>query len=253
MVTGTELRESWTCGACRVTSRNPRVGPSPMPPRWDRDDEGRPRCVACSRAVNGIDPGEKRARRQRASAAAHQQKRIEREEGIADVLRALSPAEGPEAVAEAVEATGSGRAKVEEVRRALRASGDLPPARRGTGKRAEPSAASAEKATKGKRIEEALRRDHRRTDAVVAAEVGGVAASTVYAARRRLGLGWDSKAAARDATHAALARLGEADHVAVGGELGIDPETARQRLNVLARAGRVGKRRNGRGVLYRAA
>jgi hypothetical protein len=251
MVTGTELRDSWTCGACRVTSRNPRVGPSPMPPRWDRDDDGRPRCVACSRAANGIDPDDKRARRQRASAAAHQRQRIEREEGIADVLRALSPAEGPEAVAEAMEATGSGRQKVEEVRRALRASGDLPPAR-GRGKRAEPSAASAEKATKGKRIEEALRRDHRRTDAEVAAELG-VAASTVYAARRRIGLRWDSKAAARDATHAALVRLGEVDHVAVGGELGIDPETARQRLNVLARAGRVGKRRNGRGVLYRAA
>ena len=250
-MTGTELRDSWACGACGVTSRNPRLGAVPMPERWDRDDEGRPRCVACSRAANGIDPTDKRARRQRASAAAHQQKRMEREEAIADALRALSPAEGPEAVTEAMEATGSGRAKVEQVRRALRASGDLPPARRGQGKRPESSAAST-KAAKGQKVEEALRRDHRRTNAEVAAEVGA-AASTVYAARRRLGLRWDSKAAGRDATHAALARLGEADHVAVGGELGIDPETARQRLNVLVRAGRAGKRRNGRGVLYRAA
>lgn len=250
---GTELRDSWTCGNCGVTSRNPRVGAVPMPPRWDRDDEGRPRCVACSRAANGIDPSDKQARRQRASAAAHQRKRLEREEAIADALRALSPAEGPEAVAEAMEATGSGRQKVEEVRRALRASGELPPARRGSSSnRAGPSAASAEKAEKGKRIEDALRRDHRRPDAVVAAEVGA-AASTVYAARRRLGLRWDTKAANRDATRAALARLGEVDHAAVGGELGIDPETARQRLNVLVRAGRAAKRRNGRGVLYRAA
>jgi hypothetical protein len=249
-VTGTELRDSWACGSCGVTSRNPRIGAVPMPGQWDRDSDGRPRCVACSREGKGLDPRDaKRARRQRASAAAHQKKRLEREEAIADALLALSPAEGPDAVAEVVKSSGSGRQKVEEVRRALRASGELPSPKSQPNP---PVLAGKEKARKGKRIEDALRRDHRRTDAEVAAEVG-VATSTVYAARRRLGLGWNSKAAARDATHAALARLGEVDHVAVGGKLGIEPETARQRLNVLVRSGRAGKRRNGRGVLYRAA
>jgi hypothetical protein len=221
-----------------------------MPERWERDDEGRPRCLACSLSGKGLDPRDvKRARRQRASAAAQKKKRLEREEAIADALLAISPAEGQEAVAEAMEASGSGRAKVEEVRRKLRASGELPPL---PPAKARPKERKDGRPSKAKRIEEALRRDHRRTNAEVAAEVG-TAASTVDAARRRLGLRWDPKAANRDATHAALARLGETDHAAVGGELGIPPETARQRLNVLVREGRVSKRRNGRGVLYRAA
>ena len=86
-MTGTELREAWTCGSCGVTSRNPRIGAVPMPGQWDRDSDGRPRCVACSREGKGLDPRDaKRARRQRASAAAHQKKRLEREEAIADAL-----------------------------------------------------------------------------------------------------------------------------------------------------------------------
>lgn len=221
-----------------------------MPERWERDDEGRPRCLACSLSGKGLDPRDmKRARRQRASAAAQKRKRLEREEAIADALLAISPAEGQEAIAEAMEASGSGRAKVEEVRRALRASGDLPPLPPG---KARPKNPKGGRTARTERLEEALRRDHRRTNAEVAAEVGAVA-STVHAARRRLGLRWDPKAASRDATHAALARLGETDHVALGGELGIPPETARQRLNVLVRERRAAKRRSGRSVLYRAA
>lgn len=225
----------------------------PMPPGWSRDGDGRPRCVACDRAGRGLDPRDaRRARRQRASAAAHRRKRLEREEAISDALLALGPAEGSEPVAEAMEATGAGRAKVEEVRRALRASGELPPATERCGPRRRGRTGAGEKAAKTRRLEEVLRRDHHRTNADVAAEAG-VACSTVHAARERLGLRWDSRAAERDATQATLARLGEADHAAVARELGIPPETARQRLEVLVRDGRVAKRRNGRGVLYRAS
>jgi hypothetical protein len=253
MVTGTELRNAWECGTCGVVSRNPRVGAAPMPAGWDRDDEDRPRCLACSRAGNGLDPSDRRARRQRASAAAQKRKRLEREQAIADALLALGPAEGSEAVAEAMEASGAGRAKVEEVRRTLRASGELPPAARPKAAgRPRPAGASEGHGGKTRRVEEALRRDHRRTNAAVAEEVG-VAGSTVDAARRRLGLRWDTKAAERDATHSILARLGETNHGAVARELGVEPETARQRLNVLAREGRAAKRRDGRCVVYRSA
>ncbi|HYQ79737.1 MAG TPA: winged helix-turn-helix domain-containing protein [Solirubrobacterales bacterium] len=127
-MTGTELRDSWTCGACRVTSRNPRVGAVPMPERWDRDGEGRPRCLSCGKAARSEGRGDdKRAARQRRSAEVRRREREEREAAIADALLDLEPGEvaGPEALAAVAAVTGLGEGKVANVRKAMWKDGRL--------------------------------------------------------------------------------------------------------------------------------
>jgi hypothetical protein len=141
MVTGTELRDSWTCGACRVTSRNPRVGPSPMPPRWDRDDEGRPRCLSCSRWA---DPdargrvvkaalGESTSERLEKRDALAREKAADAERGEAkarELMAARAEPWGEAALIAVAAEVGVGRETVRKVRRSLADEGAITPSPR---------------------------------------------------------------------------------------------------------------------------
>jgi hypothetical protein len=231
-----------------MTSRRPAEGAVPMPERWDRDDDGRPRCVACQRAASGDG-----ARAKGATAAARRRSA----EVMAEARRAVLAHPDPgtnEALAEIAEEVGCSVQKARAARTQLVKRGEVVAPAAATAARGRRGPA-ADKGEAIRRLEEALRRDHRRSDREVAEEAG-VARSTVSGARGRLGLRWDRNAARQAETLAALGRLGDASVAAVAGELGIATFAASSRLSRLVEAGRaerVGPARQGKAAVYRVA
>lgn len=124
MVTGTELRDSWTCGGCGVVSRMPDVGAFPLPGGWTADD-GRVTCLACVRAADTARSG--KGRGQGAGAAA---RRLENAEAIAEIRTELAGHPDPmskEALKEIAEIVGCGVQKVRVTRTEMQRRGELTP------------------------------------------------------------------------------------------------------------------------------
>jgi hypothetical protein len=223
----TETRHSWTCGSCTVTSRNPRLGTIPMPDSWDRDDEGKPRCAACRRETSGA--GHSAGTKARKLEVARQM------DEIREGLREHPDPGSNEALEEIADVIGCSVQKVRVARTQLSKKGEVAaqgqsaPARLYTGPMA-------------RRIEEALRRDHKRTNGEVAQEADATEQMVANVRSSLGGLKWDRNEEARAAAEDALRRLGETTAAAVADDLGIELETARQRLTRLVKLERAERR-----------
>lgn len=247
MTVADELRKVWECSECRVSSRKPRVGATPLPAGWSND--GAPKCLACRRADGETKTPQQR--RMSASVAAKSKAREERHAAIRDALADLAPAQGRAPLEEVAAATETSRSTVDQVRRDMRAAGELPPGVRGnTARRSQDEGPS-----NADRAKAALMANPGRLDAEIAAEI--VAAPKVVArARKKLGLPSSLEAKAKRTRAAVAAALADRTTGATVQEIAdaIDRSypTARHILDHLVTEGRatVLQRGRGQGALY---
>jgi transposase len=225
-----------------------------MPTGWEVIDD-RLLCLSCARREAGLGLSKAESARRR-SAEVLREQREDREVEIRAALAVRAPAHGGAPIAEVAAETSATESRVRHVRKRMREEGELAAAERGSAR--PPKKRSPDEPTAQERAEVALRRDHRRETAEVAEEVG-VSIGSVKRARLATGLTWSARARSREDALESLRRLGEVPFVDVAADLGIEPETARQRLDALVEAGLATKRpgrdqpgRNKRRV-YRAA
>jgi hypothetical protein len=266
MVTGTDLRDSWTCGACGVTSRNPRVGAIPMPERWDRDDEGRPRCFSCARradpewrerakkidlSASAATPEEQAAREAERGRIAEERKRsraedreeakrrraeeraskkAEQERAVRTAFLGMDDVSGAAAIDRAAAEAGVGVATAKRIRAELARAGEVT-VRRGGPKGPRSGYAPA--------LTAALEADPARLDGAIAEEVG-CNHQAVRRFRKKLGIKSSREIREERATGATVdlvAGLGKASAQQVADETGLAFGTAKRRLDALADAG----------------
>lgn len=212
-----ETRRSWRCSACGVVSRWP--SPSPLPRGWTIE-EGGPTCLACMRG-----------RARESSGSEDPDDRATLLALVEDELRRGGAYASPKKIAERL---GAPVQLVRGVHTRLRNAGEFPT----------PAARSAHQR---ETAEAELKRDHRRTDSVIA-RACETSPKTVARARAALGMARHDD---RPADLETLRRLGRATVLEFATASSLSVPAARCRLGNLIRdqlavRGR-GPRRAGRG------